>query len=259
MSDFKITDKSGIKLKTANKYVTEDLAVTLTDDDINNTVSENIKKGITILGVMGTYEGESGGDTTQEDGLVTREITSYTNDRVSSIGNYAFYYNTILTSVSFPNVTIINDSAFQSCSHLTSVSFPNATVINNGAFQSCTHLTSVSFPNVTSIGNYAFVSCIRLTSVSFPNVTSINSYAFNNCKSLIRLVITQTNKVCTLSRTTAFNNCYHFLGTTDSEYNPDGLKDGRIYVPDKLVDSYKSATNWSAYADIIVPLSTLVE
>ena len=36
MSDFKITDKNGIKLKTANKYVTEDLAVTLTDDDINN-------------------------------------------------------------------------------------------------------------------------------------------------------------------------------------------------------------------------------
>ena len=57
MIDFKIIDKSGIKLKTANKYVTEDLAVTLTDNDINNIVPENIAKNVTILGVAGTFKG----------------------------------------------------------------------------------------------------------------------------------------------------------------------------------------------------------
>ena len=59
MSDFKITDKSGIKLKTANTYVREDLGITLTDNDINNIVPENIAKNITILGVTGTFEGNS--------------------------------------------------------------------------------------------------------------------------------------------------------------------------------------------------------
>lgn len=57
----------------------------------------------------------------------------------------------------------------------------------------------------------------------------------------------------------AFNKCYHFDGTVHYAYNPDGLKDGRIYVPDDKVDALKTATNWSKYADIIVPLSTLVE
>lgn len=57
----------------------------------------------------------------------------------------------------------------------------------------------------------------------------------------------------------AFVNCYHFTGTTNATYNPQGLKDGRIYVPDDKVDALKTATNWSRYADIIVPLSTLVE
>ena len=57
----------------------------------------------------------------------------------------------------------------------------------------------------------------------------------------------------------AFNNCYHFTGTTDANYNPQGLKDGRIYVPDDKVDALKTASGWSTYADIIVPLSTLVE
>ena len=57
----------------------------------------------------------------------------------------------------------------------------------------------------------------------------------------------------------AFNNCYHFTGTTNATYNPQGLKDGRIYVPDDKVDALKTASGWSTYADIIVPLSTLVE
>ena len=57
----------------------------------------------------------------------------------------------------------------------------------------------------------------------------------------------------------AFNECYHFTGTSHYFYNPDGLKDGRIYVPDDKVDALKTASGWSTYADIIVPLSTLVE
>lgn len=34
---------------------------------------------------------------------------------------------------------------------------------------------------------------------------------------------------------------------------------GFIYVPDALVESYKTATNWSTYADQILPLSEYVE
>ena len=59
--------------------------------------------------------------------------------------------------------------------------------------------------------------------------------------------------------TYAFDSCYHFNGKVNSTYNPQGLKDGRIYVPDDKVDALKSASGWSKYADIIVPLSTLVE
>ena len=57
----------------------------------------------------------------------------------------------------------------------------------------------------------------------------------------------------------AFTNCYHFTGTTNATYNPNGLKDGRIYVPDDKVDALKTASGWSTYADIIVGLSTLQE
>ena len=72
---------------------------------------------------------ESGGDTRMEDGLVTGTITEYSNNRVESIGSYAFAYCSGLTSVSFPKVTTIGSFAFQRCSRLTSVSFSAATTI----------------------------------------------------------------------------------------------------------------------------------
>ena len=80
----------------------------------------------------------------------------------------------------------------------------------------------------------------------------------NNCYSLIKFIIRNMSTIPSLN-SNAFNNCYHFTGTTDSTYNPQGLKDGRIYVPDDKVDALKTASGWSTYADIIVPLSTLVE
>ena len=60
-------------------------------------------------------------------------------------------------------------------------------------------------------------------------------------------------------QSTTFINCFHFTGTQDNTYNPQGLKDGRIYVPNNMVNTLKSSANWSKYADIIVPLSTLNE
>ena len=162
-------------------------------------------------------------------------LTSVSVPKAISIGDSAFSYCSSLTEVSFPVVTSIGSGAFTQCSSLTSVSFPLVTSIGNYAFQSSA-LTSVSFPKVSSIGNQMFHNCKSLTSVSFPVVTSIRNYAFQDCSSLKTLYIgTESDTVCTLSSTDAFTNC-----------NIDN-----IYVPESLVDSYKSATNWSRYADKI--------
>lgn len=51
-----ITNKDGITLHTANKYCTEDVNV-LVDD--TNLYSSNIRSGVNILGVNGTFEGKT--------------------------------------------------------------------------------------------------------------------------------------------------------------------------------------------------------
>ena len=143
-----------------------------------------------------------------------------------SIGNYAFYNCSSLTSVTIPDsVTSIGDRAFEGCSSLTSVTIGNnvrsigscafydcssltsviignsVTSIGNHAFSDCSSLTSVTIGNnVRSIGSYAFYYCTSLTSITIPDsVTSIGGYAFNGCSSLesITLPFVGSNKSAT--------------------------------------------------------------
>ena len=130
---------------------------------------------------------------------------------------------------------------------ITSAESDTVTSIDNYAFKNCSNLTTANFPLVTSIGTQAFISCSNLTTVNFPAVTSIGAEAFSNCFK-ITTVILRSETMCVLLATTAFKNCYHILGTKNSTYNPTGAKDGFIYVPAALIDSYKAATNWSTYA-----------
>ena len=117
---------------------------------------------------------------------------------VGSIGDYAFYGCSGLTSITIPNsVTWIGDYAFYGCSGLTSVAIPNrVTWIGDYTFYECNGLTSVAIPNsVRRINWYAFYGCSGLTKVTIPNsVTSIGENAFSGCSGLISVTIPNSVK-----------------------------------------------------------------
>ncbi|MCQ2311253.1 MAG: leucine-rich repeat protein [Paludibacteraceae bacterium] len=117
-------------------------------------------------------------------------------DSVTTIGVYAFYGCSGLTSITIPiSVTTIGSSAFEGCSSLTSVTIPNSvTTIGDNAFSSCSGLTSVTIGNsVTTIGDNAFSSCSGLTSVTIPSsVTTIGDGAFDYCSGLTKTNYTGT-------------------------------------------------------------------
>ena len=195
-------------------------------------------------------------------------------DGVTSIGDFAFYDCSDLTSVTIPNsVTSIGEHAFDGCSGLTSVTIPNSvTSIGNGAFSGCSGLTSITIPNsVTNIGKSAFLGCTGLTSITIPNsVTSIGDYAFGVCEGLTSI---------TFERDTPpefGKNVFYYVDKSIPVYVPFGsraaykevlgnfgmtniiqpslsLTDGEVYTQDSQVDdvdvSYTrnfTHTNWQA-------------
>ena len=139
---------------------------------------------------------------------------------VTSIGNYAFYRCSSLTSITIPDgVTSIEKQAFSLCKSLTSITIPDGvTSIGERAFSYCESLTSITIPDgVTSIGNYAFDGCSSLTSVIIPDsVTTIGNYAFQGCKSLTSITIPD-------GVTSIGNSAFYGCSSLTSITIPDGV------------------------------------
>ena len=161
---------------------------------------------------------------------------------VTSIGNYAFYNCSGMTSVTIPNsVTSIGDDAFYGCSGLTSITIGNSvTSIGRYAFSGCSGLTSVTIPNsVTSMGNYAFSQCSNLTSVSIGaseiSTSSIGDRAFSSCQELTDVY------------------CYGKLGKMTFAYIFDDsyIEYATLHVPAEYINDYKSREPWKNFKSIV--------
>ena len=196
------------------------------------------------------------------DGLIAHTLTDFEDDTITKLRGYAFYQNPTLQTVVLPNVAAIGFNTFQNCTALTSAVFDKATSVSNNMFSGCTALQTVSFPLATMIGSAAFQNAPTGV-LAFPSVTSVASgaaaqngpagfdftkkitipaNAFNSAYNFKHLIL-RSSELCPLSNVNAFTN------------SPIGVGLGYIYVPSDLVDTYKAATNWSTYADQIVPIS----
>ena len=159
------------------------------------------------------------------------------------------------------NVTNMS-SMFSVCSQMSSLTGTNGWDTSNvtnmsSMFQACEQLTyldlgSWDLSKVTTIGSM-FNVARRLESINFANITSLGSLTssgyssvFGTCPALSAIIwgINSTS-VVGIPSNTFFNNRGQNAATL------------YFYVRDSLVNSYKSASNWSSYASYIKPISEL--
>ena len=197
-----------------------------------------------------------------------RSLTTIPLLNTSNVTDMGFMFNNCNNLTTIPlldtsNVTNM-ERMFYNCTKLTTIPLINTSSATDmgDMFNNCNNLTSIPPLDTYHVGDmsYMFKDCYLLTKVDITYTDNFDSWdhTFWNCYSLIKFIIRNMGNAPTI-QTNTFGNCYHFTGTVNSTYNPNGLKDGRIYVPDNMVNTLKAATNWSKYADIIVPLSTLEE
>lgn len=190
-------------------------------------------------------------------------LTSVTGLDVSNATTIYGIFNGCTSLTNAPQLNLIKvtsgNDIFSGCTNLTSVSLINTGNIKtlSNTFKSCQKLVELSRLDTTKCTNfyYTFGNCYLLEKIdiSYYNISNASSYApfmCYSCYSLKALIIRSFGSNYAIDSTSlAF--CYHILGTTNSTYNPNGDKDGYIYVPRNMVDTLKSATNWSVYADQI--------
>ena len=156
-------------------------------------------------------------------------------------------------------------------------------------FKNCSKLTTVGgihCPNVTNMG-YMFSGCSVLKmipSLDTSKVTAMDSmfngcsslkmiplldtskvtnmrYMFSNCSSLTTIPLLDTSKVTNM--VSMFEGCGALTSVTFQCVDvraygnrmfygtPIASGNGRIYVPDNLVQAYKTASGWSTHASVI--------
>ena len=244
--------------------------------DCNGLASINVETGNTI------YDSRNNCNAiieTETNTLVAGCKNTTIPDSITSIGNYAFYKCSRLTSVNIPySVKRIGDWAFDGCSGLTSINVETGNTIydsrNNcnaiietatntlvagykntnipdsvtsiglSAFFGCSGLTSVNIPNsVTSIGRSAFWGCTGLTSIYIPDsVTTIGGFAFSGCIGLTSIYIPNSVKSIEF---VAFSRC-------------EGLADVFCYaekVPSTSSNAF--ADSYTEYATLHVPAASI--
>lgn len=217
---------TSVRLPTAGKYCDQDIVITAT----------------------GSASG--GGDEVAE--LVANKLSSLECD-ATSVRQYAFRGATALTSVNLPKATSIATNAFYGCTKLVSANMPLVKSIADNALNNCIALPSIVLPSLTSGASYMFRYCYALKTIDLPVLTNIVASMFGDCRSLTAVIL-RSPTMCTLANKSAFTNCYHFHGTVNSTHNPNGDKDGYIYVPRTLAEgsdgvaTYQAATNWSTFA-----------
>lgn len=150
--------------------------------------------------------------------IIDRSIDEFIDDTITTVGGGAFYQCSSMRTLSLPSIVSARDFAFANCSALTSLEFPSLESVGLSALSGCASLETVALPKVRSIANYGFYNCSALTKLILGNETLVT---LNNRNAL------------------------------------QGANNAVIYVPDALVDSYKSATNWSTYASRIKGISEL--
>ncbi len=270
------------------KYVIEDTTLT----NIANAIREKTggTEQITPSNFATEIAGiQSGGNSTITSGFIVNEWDTNGNPvdislvGMTTVGQYYFYtylyygsaYSAFksLENVNFcENTTRIAEGAFMNCKNLNITELPDTiSRIDGNAFSNCIKLALTKLPasfedtiyiktfygcsnlaikeipvGIDVLGNNAFENCTGLSELTFlGNISSFGSSVFKGCSNLKKIVLGNTTSVPTLQDTYVFQN------------TPFASKTGYIYVPDELVDSYKSATNWSTYADQIKPISEL--
>ena len=177
--------------------------------------------------------------------ILVRKYTIYSEFRANTtltsiecpygVGSYSFYGCTnLVTATGTPYV--IWNYAFRDCTKLATIDLSKAVYVGEESLRN-TAITTANMPEVTYLNYFSLYGCSALTSIYLEKIRTFGGAIGTTFPALQSVVI---------------NNA---TVPTATGAKPLGDYTGNIYVPDAVVNNYKTATNWSYYANQFKPIS----
>lgn len=207
----------------------------------NGTVTEDVStyKNVSVTVAVPA----SGGTEDKTSAFLDGTITAYSNSELTEIREKAFYGCIKMTSVDLSNVVTLGADAFHTCKWLETINIPKLTAIPYQCFYYCFSLPDVLvFSACKNVAGYA-ISYAETKKLDILGGGQIDSFAFYRASYFNTLILRNTETVTTLQAAPS---------SIWSDYTAV-----TVYVPDNLLETYKTATNWVKMAGQIKALSEL--
>lgn len=219
--------------------------------------------------IVTNVQGSSGGSGVPIS-ILDRSVEALTDESIVKIGKYGMARCDSLKSLSLQNCRTVEDYGLAYCNKLENVELPICSTLGLSAFEAYTGsgalspvLKSITLPRAMEIPKYCFQGQSNLETVKCVQCSAIRNRAFHNSSgSKLKTIDIRGGLWFEIW-------CDYVPGPTniilrrDDKVTTAGQLDlpkiCTIYVPDNLVEQYKTATNWSRHADKIKPLSEYVE
>lgn len=237
---YDVAEFASVNVAVPDKGITPEGTKSLTIT-ANGTVTEDVStyKNVEVTVAVPT----SGGGTDKTAAFLDGTITEYSNSELTEIREKAFYGCIKMTSVDLPNVVTLGADAFHTCKWLETINIPKLTAIPYQCFYYCFSLPDVLvFSACKNVAGYA-ISYAETKKLDILGGGQIDSFAFYRASYFNTLILRNTETVTTLQAAPS---------SIWSDYTSV-----TVYVPDALLESYKTATNWVKMAGQIKGLSEL--
>ena len=245
-------------------YMTKATWTAITDAFRNKLGSTEMIKAGDIPSVLNSFQ--------KYVDLLSDNITSVSDENATSVRSSCFNGCRKLHEVYLPNVTTIDYEAFRSCEMLSKINIQNVETLGNYALSGCYRITELYLPKAITIGDYACGGLSYLKKVTLGNVETIGRNAFENNINCEEIDISLNENVGGDTSDGIYNDAFYrneklskltirgaalieLKGTSAFAGSAIAYGRGKIYVDPSMVETYKTATNWSNYASVIEAIS----
>lgn len=235
---YDVAEFASVNVSVPDKGITPEGTKVMTIN-ANGTVTEDVStyKNVEVTVAVPV----SGEGTDKTAAFLDGTITAYSNSELTEIREKAFYGCIKMKSVDLPNVVKLGTDTFNTCKWLETVNIPKLTAIPYQCFYYGFSLPDkLVFPVCKSVAGY-IISYAETKVLDILGGGQIESFAFYRASYFTTLILRNTETITTLQSAPS-SIWQDYTAVT-------------VYVPDNLLETYKTATNWVKMAGQIKALS----